>query len=163
MTAKQPAPFKAAVGQALVKQSFVPVPVPADQPPAPPADNPEHRGTPPDVAFEKGKFYRTGDPGALFIMFKTDPATADTDEGWVYAATTPDGKTVLDAGRIESCMECHTQTMRDRLYGPQWSWPEDPFTNKSLLPTRENVERVRKLREGEPSKTQSPANSPQVK
>ena len=44
----------------------------------------------------------------LFIMLKLDSKTPETDEGWVYATTTPDGQRVTAAGRIESCMNCHT-------------------------------------------------------
>jgi hypothetical protein len=53
--------------------------------------------------------------GPLFIMMKTgDPAG---DEGWIYATTSPDGKTVTASGKIASCMECHQTRTRDRMFG----------------------------------------------
>jgi hypothetical protein len=71
---------------------------------------------------QDGRVFRTGDPAGLFIMLKLDPKTPNTDEGWVYAVTTPDNSEVIRAGVIESCMECHKTTTRDRLYGHRWSW-----------------------------------------
>lgn len=133
------APWKAAVGQALVKQSFVPEPVPVNEAPNPLADDPDPQALPPEYTCgADGTLYRTGDPAALFIMLKTDPATPGTDEGWVYAATTPDGQSIFDAGRIASCIRCHEQTTRDRLYGPLWSWPVDPATGQRVPPTLGN-------------------------
>jgi len=53
--------------------------------------------------------------GPLFIMMKTgDP---DSDEGWIYATTSPDRKTVTASGKIASCMECHQTKTRDRMFG----------------------------------------------
>ncbi|MCA9299186.1 MAG: hypothetical protein KDA28_08980, partial [Phycisphaerales bacterium] len=68
-----------------------------------------------------------------------EPDTPDTDEGWVYATTTPDARTIVEAGRIESCIECHEQTTRDRMYGPRWSWPYDRRSGERLLPLRSSV------------------------
>ena len=50
-------------------------------------------------------------------MFKTDPQTPGTDEGWVYGTVTPDGQQVTSAGRVESCMMCHQGAPHDRLFG----------------------------------------------
>ena len=50
-------------------------------------------------------------------MFKLDPQTPDTDEGWVYGTVTPDGKKVTSAGKVESCMKCHQRAPHDRLFG----------------------------------------------
>ena len=54
--------------------------------------------------------------GPLFVMMKT--GEADSDEGWVYATFTPDGKTITASGKIASCMECHQSARtNDRLFG----------------------------------------------
>jgi hypothetical protein len=56
-----------------------------------------------------------GDRGPLFIMMKTgDPAS---DEGWIYATTSPDRKTITASGKIASCMECHHSKTHDRIFG----------------------------------------------
>lgn len=57
----------------------------------------------------------------LYVMHKVDPATPGTDEGWIYAVLTADGSTVREAGRIASCMRCHTSDKAsDRMFGPAW-------------------------------------------
>jgi len=53
----------------------------------------------------------------LFIMFKRDPSTPGTDEGWVYGTVTSDCKQVLSVGLVESCMGCHRDAPHDRLFG----------------------------------------------
>ena len=63
-----------------------------------------------------GKLYKAGKQADLFMMFKLDKATPGTDDGWVYATVTPDGKSVTSAGRVQSCMDCH-QKKSDRLFG----------------------------------------------
>jgi hypothetical protein len=50
-------------------------------------------------------------------MFKLDPKTPGTDEGWVYGTVSADGKQVTSAGRVESCMRCHQKAPHDRLFG----------------------------------------------
>jgi len=64
-----------------------------------------------------GRLYHAAKQGPLFIMFRMDPKTPDTDEGWVYGTTTADGKEVISAGRVESCMNCHRKAPHDRLFG----------------------------------------------
>lgn len=124
------------VGQVVVKESFHPVEVGALESPelvGPPASlawvQPRKRAPSYDNSAHltemNGKLYQPGSPAGLFIMLKLDPATPDTDEGWVYATTTADGTAVLEAGRIDSCIDCHSETTRDRLYGPRWTWPKD--------------------------------------
>jgi hypothetical protein len=50
-------------------------------------------------------------------MFRLDPATPETDEGWVYATVSPQGQ-VTSAGRVASCMGCHeTSATHERLFG----------------------------------------------
>ncbi len=94
------------VGQALVKESFVPDEM---------AEADDEVGT---TVFDPrtAKHYTPGDPAGLFIMFKLDPATEGTDAGWVYATTTPDGL-VTAAGRVESCVKCHIRSDQDRMLG----------------------------------------------
>lgn len=111
------------VGQAVVKEAFRPEEVLASQRPEP-LKTPQGGSTLPDRYLEeKGTLYRAGDPAGLFIMLKLDPATPRTDHGWIYAVTTPDAAAVLEVGAIKSCMDCHTATTRDRLYGHRASWP----------------------------------------
>ena len=50
-------------------------------------------------------------------MLKLDPSTPETDEGWVYGTLSADGQRVTAAGRVESCMDCHVDEGRDRMYG----------------------------------------------
>ncbi len=64
-----------------------------------------------------GKMLVPDERRELFVMLKQDPKTDGTDGGWVYATTTPDGKTVTAAGRIASCIECHENAERDRMLG----------------------------------------------
>jgi hypothetical protein len=64
-----------------------------------------------------GAVYRAATFAGLYIMFRLDPATPDTDEGWVYATVTAGGQ-VTAAGRVASCMGCHeTSATHERLYG----------------------------------------------
>jgi len=68
-------------------------------------------------ARKDGRLYHAAKKGPLFIMYKMDPKTPDTDEGWVYGTVTADGKEVTSAGRVESCMNCHRKAPHDRLFG----------------------------------------------
>jgi len=70
-------------------------------------------------AIKDSKVFKTKKQADLFIMMKLDPNTPGTDAGWVYATMTPDGKKVTEAGRIESCMACHRDAGKDRLFGLQ--------------------------------------------
>jgi hypothetical protein len=109
-----------AVGQVIVKESWVPEEV---------TDLTAPRDTVVDrkdkvigdhflpYAAKDGKTYRASKPAGLYIMYKLDPKTPDTDEGWVYGTVTPDGKKVTAAGTLESCMKCHQEAPYDRLFG----------------------------------------------
>jgi hypothetical protein len=68
-------------------------------------------------ARQDGRVYHAASRAALFIMYKLDPQTPGTDEGWVYGTVTPDGQQVTSAGRVESCMGCHRDAPHDRLFG----------------------------------------------
>lgn len=87
-----------ATGQVIVKESWLPNLAEGVDPTSPAARKPVSKQD-------------------LFIMFKTDPKTPNTDEGWVYGTVTSDGKTVTSAGRVQSCMGCHTTAPHGRLFG----------------------------------------------
>jgi hypothetical protein len=72
---------------------------------------------PPRLAVKDGKSYAPGQPYALFVMVKGNAVDPGTDGGWLYAATSMDGKTILSNGRMSSCMECHADAPHDRLFG----------------------------------------------
>jgi hypothetical protein len=63
-----------------------------------------------------GRLYHAKEKAGLFVLFKVDPGTPDTDGGWVYGTVTPDGKHVTSAGRVASCMGCHREAPYDRLF-----------------------------------------------
>lgn len=118
-------PWSNPVGQTVVKEAFKPSAVSPDKRPADETDTFGQKHLPAEYLELNGTLYRTGDPAGLFIMIKLDPATPETDNGWIYGVTSPDNKSVVASGRIASCMGCHEQTTRDRLYGHKWSWPRD--------------------------------------
>jgi hypothetical protein len=66
----------------------------------------------------ENRLYRPKEKSDLFIMFKLNPGTPETDEGWVYGIVTADRKKVTSAGRVASCMSCHLEAPHDRLFGP---------------------------------------------
>jgi hypothetical protein len=120
----QPSP----VGQVVVKESWVPEEVKDEGKPLEPVSRKvkARRG---DAVVEvddsfvpyarkDGRLYHAKEKGPLFVMFKLDPQTPGTDEGWVYGTVTPDGKRVTSVGRVESCMQCHKDAPHDRLFGP---------------------------------------------
>lgn len=65
----------------------------------------------------KDKVYRADQLSDLFIMYKTDADTPDTDDDWVYGTVTADGQQVTSSGRVESCMGCHQDAPHGRLFG----------------------------------------------
>lgn len=102
------------VGQVIVKEAWVPEEVKGNQTPG---SIPRNGKQVVPYAHSGGKLYQASQKASLFIMFKMDPLTPDTDEGWVYGTVTPDGKTVTSAGKVESCMKCHQKAPHDRLFG----------------------------------------------
>jgi len=68
-------------------------------------------------ALKDDKVFKGTKQADLFLMYKVDAATPDTDQGWVYGTVTPDGKTVTSAGKVQSCMACHAEAKVDRLFG----------------------------------------------
>ncbi|MDZ4820235.1 MAG: cytochrome P460 family protein [Planctomycetota bacterium] len=112
-------------GIAVVKESWKPEEIAADKVPTPResaaltipriADKSAPRYP---YAQSNGKWYHAKEQAELFIMLKLDPKQfAGTDDGWIYATTTPDGKKVTAAGTIDSCVNCHREAKHDRLFG----------------------------------------------
>lgn len=95
------------IGQVIIKESWVPRELAAD----------EDLTAVPFYAERDGTYYKPDDPKELFIMFKDDPATSGTDEGWVYGIVTPDGKEAISSGNIKTCADCHRQARHDRVFG----------------------------------------------
>ena len=112
---------KQLVGQALVKEAWQPVEVElASVPPLVPRDS-YGRVMPNEYAIDGEHAYRTGEQAELFVMFKVDRSTSNTDAGWVYGTVSPDLKHVTSSGRVASCMRCHDEAGRDHLFGlPRW-------------------------------------------
>jgi hypothetical protein len=116
-------------GQVVVKQSWIPELVTDTDAGLRPIHYTTDAGIDADhfypYAQADGGVYRAGAPAGLFIMFRLDPATPDTDEGWVYATVSAAGQ-VTAAGRVASCMGCHeTSATHERLYGVPLS-PSSP-------------------------------------
>jgi hypothetical protein len=119
----QPSP----VGQVIVKESWVPEEMTDDGRPLEPVRRKvmvrqgealvERDDVFVPYARRGDRLYHAREKGPLFVMFKTDPQTPGTDEGWVYGTLTPDGHQVTAAGRVESCMKCHREAPHDRLFG----------------------------------------------
>jgi hypothetical protein len=60
---------------------------------------------------------RVGPSASYFVMTKYDETMPKTDRGWVYATPNADGTTITSAGAIQSCIRCHAETTKDRLFG----------------------------------------------
>jgi hypothetical protein len=109
---------KQPIGQVIVKEAWQAVPVAIDR-------KPTSVGQPDDpqsyIPFarnpETGQLYRCGERRGLFIMYKLDPATPGTDEGWVYGTVTPEGRQVTSAGPVSNCANCHRDAVHDRMLG----------------------------------------------
>jgi hypothetical protein len=113
-------PAGSSVGQVVVKESWTAEPVTDPnaryEPGAP--GQPGNSGSDHFYPYAKkgDTIYRAAARAGLYIMFKLDPPTADTDEGWVYATIAPGGQ-VTGAGRMASCMSCHLSATHGRLFG----------------------------------------------
>lgn len=123
----------AAVGQVVVKESWLPEEVKDVKPVR--VDHKEVIRSKPEAdvpaaykdakvfgdhfypyATKGGKTFKATKPAGLFIMMKLDPKTPATDEGWVYGTVSADLKSVTAAGKIDSCMKCHQDAKYDRLF-----------------------------------------------
>lgn len=107
-----------AIGTTIVKEAYLPELVPAKDvkalkaKPVPYSEAKMH-------ADRDGKTYRATKVSGLFVMTKLAPKTDKTDGGWIYGTLTADGKKVTSAGKVGSCMGCHTRGTHDRLFGIQ--------------------------------------------
>lgn len=95
------------VGQAVVKEAWEPKAVSREE--AERSDA-EDRVRVLQPAKRDGGLYTAGEKHGLFIMFK-DQA------GWQFGTVSPDGKRVLQSGRLSSCLKCHQDAKPDSLYG----------------------------------------------
>jgi hypothetical protein len=94
------------LGQVLVKESFtMGAPVEVD------AANTK------TCLIKNNKAYCPDEKRELFIMYKPKQPNYATDSGWVYGIVTADGKKIIGAGLISSCMGCHTKSTHDRMLG----------------------------------------------
>jgi hypothetical protein len=121
-----------AVGQVVVKESWVPEEAKDRQPgrtefkdivrTPPPEGAPKARPLAHDgdhfypYAVKDGKVFKASKPAGLFVMMKLFPKTEGTDNGWVYGTISADRKQVTASGKIESCMKCHESAKYDRLF-----------------------------------------------
>jgi hypothetical protein len=103
--------FEEPLGQVIVKEAWFPKATTVDQ--KPDDSHVEIPGWHPTDLNDPGVSTKQG----LFVMTKLDPKTPGTDEGWVYGTITPDGKTITSAGRVQSCMSCHTSAPHGRMFG----------------------------------------------
>ncbi|MDJ0523079.1 MAG: cytochrome P460 family protein [Planctomycetota bacterium] len=98
------------VGQVLVKEAFHVV--------AGEGEVKELGGQPVyTTVMRDGKPFHAGEREALYIMLKLDPKTEGTDGGWVYGTVTANDLIVTSAGKVASCMACHTENTTDRMFG----------------------------------------------
>jgi len=116
----------APVGQWIVKESWTPEKFPGAETEMKPIirelkPKDENQKTISDVflpfAKHADKTFRAKEKSGLFVMMKLDPATPDTDQGWIYATIGKDMKTITALGKIESCMKCHADAKWDRQFG----------------------------------------------
>lgn len=64
-----------------------------------------------------GAHYTADRVKGLYVMRRLAADTPGTDAGWIYGTLAPDGRTVTSAGRVASCMRCHAEAPRDRMFG----------------------------------------------
>jgi hypothetical protein len=107
------------VGQVVVKEAWAPERVKDDGRKLEPVQRKDQNREDDFVPYARhgGQLYHAKEKAGLFIMYKLDPQTPGTDEGWVYGTVTADGKRVTSAGQVESCMGCHKDAPHDRLFG----------------------------------------------
>jgi hypothetical protein len=109
---RPPAP----VGQVVVKEAWEVEEVPPDT---------QYSTTESPVRYLKqdGHLYHARQRAGLFIMYRLDPSTPETDQGWVYGTVAPGAPgsgaigEVTSAGRVRACMGCHVQAPNERLFG----------------------------------------------
>lgn len=106
------------VGFTIVKESFAARPTqPAPAPPPPESASGAGRDLPPIdwLVTDRGERLATGERRDLYVMAKVGDRPG-ADAGWIYGTVAPDGA-VTSAGRVASCMGCHADATRERLFG----------------------------------------------
>ena len=67
-----------------------------------------------------GKWYTPTTVSELFIMYK-EQKNEKNDEGWVYGIVSLEGNknstTILENGKLSTCISCHKGTKYDRIFG----------------------------------------------
>lgn len=96
--------------QVVVKEAFRPVAVTLDA-----GSSADGRSWRP--AEKGGHSFGPGERHALFVMLELRDRPAGTDEGWIYGTLAPDRTTVTSAGLLPSCMGCHRDAPKGRLFG----------------------------------------------
>jgi hypothetical protein len=96
--------------QAIVKEAFRPIPYTVDAGKVV-ADG--HW----KPAEKDGRQFGPGERHALFVMLELPDKPAGTDEGWIYGTLAADLTTVTSAGLLPSCMGCHRDAPKGRLFG----------------------------------------------
>ncbi len=111
----RPAPIEG-FEQVIVKEAYAPVPSSSRE--SSQVHRPHDAATPwVTPAEHQGRLVGPGEFLGLYVMLRGREDTPGTDHGWVYATVGPDARTVLQAGRIATCMGCHEAAPRDRLFG----------------------------------------------
>lgn len=101
------------IGQVVVKESWKPVEIGANET----VDEFSRTVDGHSIAERDGKRWKPGAKTGLFVMIKRAADAPGTDAGWIYATTSSDGSVVHESGRVASCMSCHDEGTRDRLFG----------------------------------------------
>lgn len=69
-----------------------------------------------------GKWFQADEQADLFVMMKSEPSDRN-DEGWTYAVVSADRESIIASGKLDSCMECHKDARRDRVFGIGYEGP----------------------------------------
>ena len=115
-------PPRVSQDQVVVKESYVPEPVPGPLPPllGRPGDLDRQPGDQdhfyPYSRAKDGTVVRAGRVAGLFVILEKPRGTPGTDDGFVYGTLTPEGE-VTSAGKVSSCMGCHVQAPHRRWFG----------------------------------------------
>ena len=115
-----------AMEQVIVKEAWTPVESTAPRDACPKDGPPSYLA---QVTMER-KTYRACEQAGLFVMYRPTAGTEETDDGWVYGTVRFEQRAkppkvgerwlvprVTAAGRVGSCMSCHTRAPHGRLFG----------------------------------------------
>lgn len=107
------APALAGLTQVVVKEAWTPVA--SDVPVNGTVGGERREGLLP--ALHDGKAFVPGERAGIYVLFKPAKPDPATDAGWVYGTVAADLKTVTSSGKVGSCMGCHQQATKERLFG----------------------------------------------